>query len=465
MITRPAPRPHLAESIPPSASRLLDRLNWRPHMDAAGFIRSTGNTFMWEPGAEMSRNRLRQAYYEPGSLGYQVDRGLLNRVLLKATAQSGVEIIESATAIGVNAGVVRYRQDSGDSEKWARWVLDCSGRASVVARLGWRRTVRNLRTLAIAAIWERMDGWPVVDETHTIVESHPDGWAWSVPVSRTQRHVTVMLDPGLTSIPSGADLVNAYRAQLSRARGLHDLTRGATLVGEPFARDASPYGAHQVAAPNVLLVGDAASFVDPLSSFGIKKALASAWLAAVVVRTCLSDSSMLRASLELYETRERAMYDALEGQRVELAQAALGKETTSDFWASRSERFGETGEPNDEIDIDVLRNDPEILAAFVDLKRRESITLRVGSRLEYVRQAAIVEDRVRMQQRLRIAGTERGVRYVRNVDLVELVAMAPSMSQVPDLYDAYCQQIAHVPLPDFLGALALLLGRRVLEFA
>ena len=32
----------------------------------------------------------------------------------------------------------------------------------------------------------------------------------------------------------------------------------------------------------ILLVGDAASAIDPLSSFGVKKALASAWLAAVV---------------------------------------------------------------------------------------------------------------------------------------------------------------------------------------
>ena len=34
-----------------------------------------------------------------------------------------------------------------------------------------------------------------------------------------------------------------------------------------------------------LLAGDAGSFIDPLSSAGVKKALASAWLAAVAVST------------------------------------------------------------------------------------------------------------------------------------------------------------------------------------
>jgi flavin-dependent dehydrogenase len=466
MITRPAPRPHLAESIPPSAARLLDHLAWRDVIDGAGFLRSTGNTFIWEPRSTAQRGDMRHAFYEPGSLGYQVDRGVLNSVMLDATVRSGVELIDAATVIGVSAGVVRYRQDAGDGQKWARWVLDCSGRASVVARLGWRRSAPHLRTIAIAGIWEREEGWQLPDSTHTVVESHSGGWAWSVPVSRTQRHVTVMLDPNLTSISSMGALADAYHSELARAPGLYALTREARLIGEPFARDASPYGSHQVAAPNVLLVGDAASFVDPLSSYGIKKALASAWLAAVVVRTCLSDRSMVRAALELYESRERAMYDALERQRIELAHAALGETTASDFWTARAESVGHDGsEPNEDMDVELLRLDPAVQAAFDELKRRESITLRAGGGLEHVQRAAIVDDYVRMEKRLRFAGSERGVRFVRNIDLVALAALAPSASQVPDLYDMYCQQIAQVPLPDFLGALALLIGRRILEFA
>jgi hypothetical protein len=276
-----------------------------------------------------------------------------------------------------------------------------------------------------------------------------------------------MLDPHLTSVPSLAALSHAYEAQLAQAPALHALTRAGTLVAEPFAREASPYGAHQVAAANLLLVGDAASFVDPLSSYGIKKALASAWLAAVVVNTCLADSAMLRPALELYEARERAMYDGLEQSRTQLARAALDAETASRFWTTRAEsELPEKHAPNEIIDVDVLRRDPAIRAALEDLKRRESISLAVGAALEYVQHPAVAGDRIVMEKRLRLPGGDaETLRYIRNVDLVALIELAASASQVPDVYEIYCRRVAPVPLPDFLGALAFLLARRVLRFA
>src|SRR6185436_18312361 len=103
----------------------------------------------------------------------------------------------------------------------------------------------------------------------------------------------------------------------------------------PWARDASPYDATRFADDGVLLVGDAASFIDPLSSFGMKKALASAWLAAVVVHTALTTKSMKTPALELYESRERAMYDHLMLRAAGLAREAAASQP-SDFWHGRS---------------------------------------------------------------------------------------------------------------------------------
>jgi hypothetical protein len=53
---------------------------------------------------------------------------------------------------------------------------------------------------------------------------------------------------------------------------------------------------------------------------------------------------------------------------------------------------------------------------------------------------------------------------VRNVDLIVLTRLAPQFEQVPDLYQAYTRAVAHVPLPDFLGALAVLISHGVLSF-
>src|SRR6185436_16141515 len=94
-------------------------------------------------------------------------------------------------------------------------------------------------------------------------------------------------------------LQQEYLDQLSRTRRLAHLVKGATLHSV-FARDASPYTAATFAEQGVALVGDAASFVDPLSSFGIKKAVASAWLAAVVVHSILADPGIAVPALELF---------------------------------------------------------------------------------------------------------------------------------------------------------------------
>lgn len=465
VITRPAPRPSLAESIPPSACRLLDHLGWRDIIDRAGFIRSTGNTFLWEGSAGPGGATMREARYPLGALGYQVDRAVLNRIMLEGAAQSGACIIDDATVTALQFNVVAYVRGTEENQVAARWVLDCSGRSGVVARLAWRRPLPGLRTLAIAAVWERADGWPLADPTHTVVESHDRGWAWSIPLSPVQRQVTLMFDPRLTKIGAHGALADTYLAELARVPGLLALTRGATLVGAPFARDASPYTAHQVAAPNVLLVGDAANFVDPLSSYGIKKALASAWLAAVAVHTALTESKMLRPALAFYESRERAMYEALERQRAALARTALAGDAASEFWSMRAEADAELGGPNEDPDVDSWRNDPDVQQAFEELKRRATVTLVHAAGLERVDQPAIRENRVVLQTRLRTASFPHGIRYVRNIDLLTLLDMAPRASQVPDLYESYCREVGSVPLADFLGALSLLIGKRVLLFA
>jgi hypothetical protein len=61
----------------------------------------------------------------------------------------------------------------------------------------------------------------------------------------------------------------------------------------------------------------------------------------------------------------------------------------------------------------------------------------------------------------RIVGPDlpSGIRFVRDVDVIALVDLAPSHSEVPDLFDAYCRTSGPVALPDFLYALATALAK------
>ena len=469
LLTRPAAAPPLAESLPPSVDRLLDLLGIRAAVEAAGFVRTTGNTVWWD------RSEARSESFGDGARGYQVLQSDLERVLLRAAQDAGAVVRTGAVVRRVEgwdgslAGPrtparVRYEESGAPCALEARWVLDCTGRAGVIVKQGLRRADGRASTLALVGVWERAGGWGLEEETHTLVESYEDGWAWSVPVSATVRYFTAMVDPRLTALERGGPVDRTYEAELAKTTHLAGLLEGAARTGRPWACTASSYDATRYGGPGFLLVGDAGSFLDPLSSFGVKKALASAWLAAVVTHTCLSTTEMSAASLELFERRERAIYDTYRRRSAAFSREA-DRAHGHGFWSLRAGQVDEldrsafTGEP----DARELREDPSVLAAFASLKRSPGIRLRAAGTPEYAEEPTVEGNRIVLERRLRVPGWEAGVRHLRGVDLPLLVDMAPGFAQVPDLFEAYRARHEGVTLPDFLGALSVLIARGVLE--
>lgn len=462
LLGRAASRHQLAESLPPSCTKLFERLGVRAAIDAAGFVHATGNTVQWG-----GRDK-RVEYFDAGTYGYQVQRGALDALLISAATTARAVVHRDATARDVERSgdlwSVSFDAPQGDQRSLtrSRWLLDCSGRTGVMARRGWRRTEPSARTTAVAGVWESAAPWALDDDTHTVVESYEGGWAWSVPISTGRRYVTVMLDPSVTDVPGKARLGDAYRAELARTTMLSALVEGATLVEAPWGCDASPYTADRVAGDAALLVGDAASFVDPLSSFGVKKALASAWLAAVAVHTAIVEPAMAAPALALFGDRERAMYEHLQRQSAMLSREAAGAHA-SDFWLGRSDMV--LDESLGEIDVAALRSDPRVLRAFEELKRRPSVALRTGELVRTVNRATVRGERVVLEQHLAAPQVPNGIRYCRNVDLLLIAQIAGRYDQVPDLFEAYNRQAPPAPLPDFLGALSTLIGLDLLRLA
>jgi len=457
LVGRAASKRAIAESLPPSCTKLLDVLGVRSVIDAAGFVRALGNTVQW--GRDDRRS-------EPfvGGTGYQVDRARFDELLGDAAQAAGALVVRGATVRGAKprdgGWVVNYDAQDGPATCHARWVLDCSGRAGVVARRGYRRPEQAARTTAVVGVWENNAWASDAYATHTLVESYDDGWSWSVPVSLCRRYVTIMLDPRQTDVPTRGALDRAYHEELSRTKLIAELVRDAQLVESSWGCDASPYRSHRVSDDGLLLVGDAASFIDPLSSFGVKKALASAWLAAVVANTALADESLAGAARDLFEEREQTMYAQLQSQATGLARDASGAHDSA-FWHARTEEIP----ANFELDAAVVRGDHRVRDAFDELKRRPAMHLRAGDSLRVVERAVVRGNRVILEQHLASAAIPRGVRYCRNVDLLAIARLAPQHEQVPDLYDAYSRAASAVPLPDFLGALSALVGLEMLTFA
>ena len=469
LLTRPATTPPLAESLPPSIDRLFDLFGVRASVESAGFVRTTGNTVWWD-GSEA-----RCEGFGGGARGYQVVQRHLEDVLLELAREAGALVLEGSDVRRVEgwkrpaAGSrrparVSYGRSGASRSLEARWVLDCTGRSGVIAKRGLRRRERGPSTLALVGVWQRPAGWGLDDETHTLVESYEDGWAWSVPVSRSVRYFTAMVDPRLTALERGGPIAGTYGAELAKTTHFSRLLKGALRTRSPWACTATPYDATRYAGHGFLLVGDAGSFIDPLSSFGVKKALASAWLAAVAVHTSLAAAEMTRPSLALFERRERAIYDAYRRLSARFSREA-GRRYGHGFWSRRARQVDEldrsafTGEP----DAAELRDDPAVLAAFASLKASPGIRLRVAGTPGFTEEPTVEGNRVVLERRLVVPGWETGVRHLRGVDLPAMVEMAPGFDQVPDLFEAFAARHEEVTLPDFLGALSVLIAKGVLE--
>lgn len=412
----------LAESLPPSTHRLLAQIGVLDSIERGGFYRSTGNTVYWA-----SREPRVESF---DGLGFQVFRPDLDRLLIEAASGAGVDVVMSDGNLQTSGVPV---------------VLDCSGRAGVLGRR-YRIPQPEHRTVALVGVWRRANGWPLPDETHTVVETFDRGWAWSVPTSRDVRHIGVMLERG-----------GDYADGMARTHAMRRLADGASLE-RTFACDASLYRSERYAGDGFFLVGDAGSFIDPLSSFGVKKALASAWMAAVAAHTCLIDPSRGDAAIGFFDAWERRVYDDHLRRSRDFARLAA-EAHPHPFWASRASVA--VAQPLDEPDADLRQ-------AFERIKDADEIEFAIADAVRFERQPVIRGNEIVLERAFAGRGVNEsdgpgGLRFAADVDLVALAEIACRHRRVPDVYDAYCRTLVPAPLPNIVSGLSLLVARGILR--
>ena len=443
----------LAESIPPSARKLLTALELLDAVAAAGFPANRGNAVWW--GATEGRM---EDFGETGTAGFQVFRPDFDELLAREAVRAGVEWRECAVR-AVNfvdeEAIVEYDADDGRAEARARFAIDCSGRTGVIARRGFRVYEPNHRMQAYLGMWRRHEGLPGADD-RTIVETYEDGWAWSVAISTTVRQVAVMVDAATTRTKKGGPIAHAYRAELAKTRQLQRVVADASL-DHVWACDASLYSATQFAGSRFLLAGDAAACIDPLSSYGVKKALGSAWMAAVALNTALTDPPRQALAFDFFAAREREVYAADLARTRAYAQHAW-LHHRHPFWDARRGSARETpGLPRDEQ----LLQAPAVMAAHQRLRNLPAAELRWGGNIRFEPRPVIRGREVVLEDAVALGGAT--LRFAAGIDLRCVLELALRYRQVPDLYDAYCAARGPVALAPFLAAVSLLLAQHVLE--
>lgn len=224
---------------------------------------------------------------------YQLDRATFDEEVLRRACEAGAELIRPATVGKVELAPggeqkVTVTRDGTTTEIRARWVVDASGVAALLARKsGWWRPNTEHPTAACWSRWKCVKDWDgldlarkfpewssVVYGTRGTATNHIIGdgwWSWWIPLKGGDTSVGVVFDQRLVEWPQeNGNLGERLRNFLVRHPVAREMLEGATFEeGDLHWRKNLPYFSTTYAGDGFVLVGDAAAFMDPFYSPGM----------------------------------------------------------------------------------------------------------------------------------------------------------------------------------------------------
>lgn len=333
------PRYHVGESLVPGCLRVLDAIGARQAVEAAGFPVKRGVAFAW--GGAPWRVSFAEQQADP-DYAFQVDRARFDHILLRNAQARGVTVCEGVQVTDVVEEDDGVSVVTSDRTVRARYLIDASGRASLLAaRHAGRVYDEALRNVAIWSYYE--DVAPLADaEGDIAVEQTRDGWVWAIPLDLVTGRVSVgaVLSSGRYKECRGQTLEQILAARISDTFDIGRRSAAARCVAETRVTSDWSYRSAVVCGDRWLLVGDAAGFVDPLLSSGCHLAMASGYLSAMCVATALEDP-LLRDFAWVHYAES---YAALIGEIHPMVLAFYGVVHQQDAFAAAASISGDTGD-------------------------------------------------------------------------------------------------------------------------
>ncbi|HSD65922.1 MAG TPA: NAD(P)/FAD-dependent oxidoreductase [Vicinamibacteria bacterium] len=320
------------EGVSPEAWRLLDAMGASDAVRALSPHPLRGMQLVSPDGTAF-----RGEYRGHERTGFALRRLALDGALLDAARRAGAEVREATRVTRLLRGEVGVEADNGGDPRAvrARVVVGADGRRSIVARsLGLLRENPRMRRFAVRGYWDGMEALGFVGEMHV----GGGGYCGVAPLGPARANVAFVLDRREMK-PAAGGLERFYREQLRRRwPRLADRLDHARLLEPPRAIGPLALDCRTVAAPGVVLVGDAAGFYDPFTGEGVTLALRTAELAAEAVDAALDrpSSSPLPRLVEYERARDAATRDKFRFNRI--LQLAVGRSDLANALARRLAR-------------------------------------------------------------------------------------------------------------------------------
>jgi FAD-dependent halogenase len=332
--------------LPATVHGICSMLGVSEELKKANFVRKNGGTFRWGrspiPWTFAFAQSSRMA--GPTSYAYQVERSKFDLILLENAMRKGVAVRQNHSVVELLregdrfAGVVYSDQDGNKAVAKARYIVDASGHQTPFARhVGERIYSKFFQNIAVFGYFLNAKRMPPPNEGNIFSVAFQDGWFWFIPLSNTLTSVGAVV-----AKENAAKLKNGHEAALygfiDACPQIKDMLASATRVtegqyGEVRVRKDYSYCNTKFWAPGLILVGDAACFIDPVFSSGVHLSTYSAFLAARSINTCLKEQLSEERCFEEFELRYRRefgrFYDFL------IAFYDIEQDLDSYYWTAR----------------------------------------------------------------------------------------------------------------------------------
>ncbi len=319
------PRYQIGESLLVATIHGVCRLlGVRKEIAEASFMPKLGGTFRWgvnpDPWTFMWAHDPDLNDGIPAA--FQVERMKFDEILLRNAERKGVDVREGIAVGGLveedgRVAGVSYRDAGGvRREARARHVVDASGnRSSLYRAVGERQYSPFFKHLALFGYFEGGKRLPGKNSGNILCAAFEEGWIWYIPLTDTLTSVGVMVQQEhadqIQQDPEGA-----YYRFLGNCPKVDDFLSDATRVtegvyGQIRVRKDYSYTMENFWRPGLVLVGDAACFIDPIFSTGVHLATYAGLLAARSINSSFrGDLDETRAFAE-FEERYRREYGIL----------------------------------------------------------------------------------------------------------------------------------------------------------
>jgi flavin-dependent dehydrogenase len=308
------------DPVPPPGGRVGESLDWAapPLLEQVGLpvhrvvgegmgtvkrevhgVSTSGQQLVGRPPEWLARWPLRFRFDT-----VHVDRERFETALYSLAIDAGVQFLWEPVVKVEVAGdrVVRCRLRSVE---WitGRWYLDGSGRARLFARAFAIDRVTSGHSRA--AIWTQSDTPQELPGTSLYLDDGPGDlrWAWEIPLS-ADRHSVGMVIPD-------SEFQARWRRSAEADCLLAETLAALPTDARPRLNDGSEaktrafrcYTHSRVSGDNWIMIGEAASFVDPLSSTGVSTAMRHGVEAAEIVQ--LTSPATVARALRRFDRRVR----------------------------------------------------------------------------------------------------------------------------------------------------------------